>query len=50
MTEQARSAFNKRWTEYDPSASGMIDIDNLMELIIDLVFDELEVKAAVGLA
>ena len=42
VTEQARNHFNKRWTEYDPDASGMIAIDDLSKLIMDLVFDELD--------
>ena len=42
MSEQARNYFNKRWTEYDPDATGMIAINDLDKLIMDLVFDELD--------
>jgi hypothetical protein len=34
-------AFVQAWTRYDPEATGMIKIDNLIELIMDLVEEEL---------
>lgn len=33
--------FNKKWTKYDPNAEGMIKIDDLSELILDLCEEEI---------
>ena len=37
-------AFSKAWCNYDPMALGIIDIDDLEQLILDLILEEIEYK------
>ena len=37
-------SFSKVWCKYDPLALGVIDVEKLEQVILDLVVDELEQK------
>lgn len=41
VTEATRALFTRTWSKYDPKAKGMIKIEDLPKLIMDLVVDEL---------
>lgn len=39
--EEAFNSYVKHWRKYDPSATGMMDVDKLEHLIMDLIEEEL---------
>ena len=41
VTEATRALFTRTWSKYDPKAKGMIKIEDLPKLIMDLVVNEL---------
>lgn len=41
VNEATRASFTRHWSKYDPKAKGMIMIDDLQYLIMDLVQEEL---------
>lgn len=42
IDEEAFLCFQKHWCTYDPSGTGMINIDKLEDLLMDLIEEELE--------
>lgn len=44
ISDNSFEVFAKHWSKYDPSGTGLIDVDKLVELIMDLVVSELDSK------
>ena len=42
LGDECLEAFARAWLEYDPKASGLIDIDKLDNLIQDLIVEEMQ--------
>lgn len=41
--DDCHAAFQKAWQKYDPFAIGIIDIEQLEPLILDLIVEEMEI-------
>ena len=48
INEETIEAFQKTWRKFDPDATGMIKIDDLMGLVVDLTAKEFVVKKVIN--
>ena len=42
INEEAIEIYKKTWLKYDKKASGLISVDDLKDLLLDLILDEVQ--------